>query len=177
VSLAAELFDDADDVRKTYWQDHGFVLMEKLTLFNERHFLELDLIKQRDLCPPQGSQFVQWTVTLGLHGWVRFPLKVWTVLRGLSPTDWDKFIGFETLNEKASFLFPFLWFLEVSGELTDADLSAYSAWLELMDQALQKRQSTYGNYPTYDSFWSEIIRTRAESLMHVLIPPVHVCQS
>lgn len=170
VNLIAELFDDADVDRKEYWRYHGFALMEKLTLFNERHFYELDLIKQRDPCPPQGSEFVRWTVALGLHGWVRFPLKVWTVLRLLSPEDWEKFKGCEKLNDKVTFLFPFFFFFDVSGELTDADISIYSAWLELMDQALRRRQAAYGNYPTFGAFRAEILRTRTESIMAVPSP-------
>jgi hypothetical protein len=170
VNLVAELFDDADDARKTYWKEHGFALIEKLSLFNERHFYELDLIKQRDPCPPQGDPFVRWTVALGLHGWVRFPLKVWIVLRLLSSADWDKFISYEKLNDKVSFLLSFFFFLDIFGDLTDSDTSDYSDWLELLNQALQRRQELYGDFPIFGAFRSQINRTRWEYIMAVSSP-------
>lgn len=170
VSLSAQLFDNIDPDRQEFWENKGFQLIEKLKTFNERNFQEMEGILQREACPPKGAPFAQWSTAVGLCGWVRFPLKVFTTILLLTAEEWEKFIGYKKLTEKAVFMMPFMFFFEVRGDLVDSDMKSYSNWLDLMDNALLAKQATYGQFEDFSAFQEEITRMRTESEAAVPIP-------
>jgi hypothetical protein len=110
-------------------------------------------------------------LAIGLHGWVRFPLKVWTTLVLLTTEEWNQFIALKKIKDKADFFIQFMFFFEVRGDLLGPDITAYSNWLEIMDNALLRRQATYGEFADFDAFQTEILETRTEVDTTVHPPP------
>jgi len=171
VSLAAQLFDDADPARQAFWETKGFMFLEQLKTYNSHYDEELKGILKREPCPPTGPDFIQWSLAIGLHGWVRFPLKVFTCLLLLTTEEWDHFIMQKTSKEKAQSFFHHMFFFEMRGDLMPPDSRAYSKWLELMNGALLKRQATYGEFPYFDDFQQEIRQLIADADSTVDPPP------
>src|SRR5205814_848883 len=101
--------------------------LAKHSSVNER---ELNIILERNECPPTGDAFVAWSLCVGAQGWVRFPLKLWVILHCLSSEEWA------TFTQDYRTVLPMIAMFETS-DVDSAHLEFFSNWLAVLDKAIQ----------------------------------------
>lgn len=127
--------------RCEFWRQEGFPFCVKLSDRSRDHKRELEIILDRNECPPSGDGFVNWSLTVGLHGWIRFPLKIWVILCLLSREEWAAFKALP-MDGKVNFIHPMLGMFE-SRDLGPSEIELFDKWVRLIENVLGVRDSRY----------------------------------
>jgi hypothetical protein len=143
VSLRYELFDHkAPDYqvcseRREFWKSKGYTIMTKLAKYSPDHERELEIILDRNECPTTGNEFITWSLSVGKHGWVRFPLKLWVILCCLSNDEWKAFI------DNPETVLPMIALFETR-DINSAEVDFFEKWLNILKCAVNLRYERYG---------------------------------
>lgn len=142
VCLRHELFDydksyiQIDPERREYWKTEGYDKVIELSKYWPDQEWEMEILLERNDCPTTGDEFVNWSLTLGQHGWVRFPLKIWGILVLFSKDEW------ETFKVNTVSILPKIKMFEVP-RIPDDELIFFEKWLTLLYHAVETRYAKY----------------------------------
>jgi hypothetical protein len=172
VSLRRELFDlpNFHQGKREYWKRSGFKLVMGIArASHSSHLDEMEILLHGGKCPMTGGSFVRWSLAIGKHGWVRFPLKIWIMIRLLSPTQWRDFDNASEQMQVGYFVSRF-----VAGvtrldilEMPPASVTYLEVerWNDLLADALDKRLTRYNDNLTSE----ECFKLRKEALSSVWV--------
>jgi len=143
VSLRYELFDrKAPDFqicseRCEFWKSEGYAIMVKLAKYSPDHERELEIILERNECPTTDNDFINWSLSVGKHGWVRFPLKLWIILCCLSNDEWKAF------RDNPETVLPMIAMFETR-DIDPTEFDFFEKWLNMLKYAVNSRYERYG---------------------------------
>jgi hypothetical protein len=137
--------------RCEYWSYTGYKLLEEIAQHSSQNQRELEIIHDRHECPEKGDDFVKWSLAIGQHGWITFPLKVWSLILLCSAEDWFKFKAM-SLEEQCKFILPMIEMFEGTDEIKPEQLNLYHSWLKLMACVLEHRHASYQDAAQWQQF-------------------------
>lgn len=147
VCLRRELFDRATAVinvcpeRCEWWKTKGFDFLDQLAEHSPLHLREFEVLMDRNEISGQGEGFVDWTLTIGKHGWVRYPLKIWMLVCLLKPEDWRAFKESD-METQAKLFYPWLTMFEAP-VIAHENLEMCTKWYKVLEKALERRYARY----------------------------------
>ena len=111
--------------------------MVKLAKYSPDHEREFEIILERNECPTTGNEFITWSLSVGKHGWVRFPLKLWIILCCLSNDEWKAF------RDNPETVLPMIAMFETR-DIDSTEFDFFEKWLNMLKYALNLRYERYG---------------------------------
>ena len=142
VGLRYELFDlkgpdsQVCSERREFWKSEGYKIMAKLAKYSPDHERELEIILDLNECPTTGNEFISWSLSVGKHGWVRFPLKLWVILCCLSDDEWKAF------RDNPETVLPMIAMFETR-DIYPTEFDFFEKWLNLLKYAVNLRYERY----------------------------------
>ena len=142
-----------DPERMKFWFEQGFKFLRTLAEHEKRPFArEWDLMKEHEIIPEEGREWVMWSLTVSKGGYTRCGLKVWLLLVDFLPGVWNEFMSL-SMDKKVDLMLQYLSVFTHERDLMQFEERVFSGWLNLLRHAVLERYSRYSLQDNNDYDW------------------------